>query len=182
MEETALAWRCPNGSCRVAFDDIAAIELEADLGADEPFARCDVVFANGERLRLEITYDAAHAKEIETFRAFIVRFFAVLGPARRVRIIFSEGAGPIKRMMALNHFRAAGVIAFVGIIIWLAVSGEYQEDNQFLLFPLAFLFVIMLGAMFVVSLKSGRKPFDPMDIPPHALPARPRKPRRANQA
>src|SRR6185437_7117943 len=93
LEEMALAWNCPNGSCRFAFDEIAAIELEADVGADEPFARCDVFFANGERLRLEITNDAGHAKEIETFRAFIVRFFAVLGPVRRAKIVFREGSG-----------------------------------------------------------------------------------------
>jgi hypothetical protein len=174
LEETALAWHGSNGLCNRSFDEIASIELEADPGGDVPYARCDIYFADGEHLKLEITNDARHAMEIEAFRAFIFLFFEMLGPAQRTRIMFREGSGPIKRMAAII-FSAAGVIAFIGVIIWLIVSGDYMEDNQYLLFPLAFFFVVVLSAMFVISLKSGLKPFDPTNVPPHALPAVPRK-------
>jgi hypothetical protein len=54
VESGALVWNAGSLPRRRTFDDIAAIELELDRGAEDPFVRCDILFADGERLRILI--------------------------------------------------------------------------------------------------------------------------------
>jgi hypothetical protein len=95
VESGGLAWNAGSRRRRRPFDEIAAIELELDRGAEDPFVRCDIRFADGERVRILIELNQLKGTAI--YRAFVIEFFARLGPAHRQRIVFREGATPSTR-------------------------------------------------------------------------------------
>jgi hypothetical protein len=172
VESGALVWNAGSLARRRTFDDVAAIELELDRGAEDPFVRCDIQFADGERLRILIELN--RPKDTAIYRAFVTEFFERLGPAQRQRIIFREGATPASRMASIV-FSIALLVLLLGVLVSGVVSGGFfQEDNAWLGIPLLLLFVAMLSGILRRTLKSEQKTFDPQAIPEHCLPPAPR--------
>jgi hypothetical protein len=99
VESGALVWNAGSLACRRTFDAIAAIELELDRGVEDPFVRCDILFTDGECLRILI--ELGRPKDNAIYRAFVMEFVERLGPAQRQRIIFREGATPASRMVSI---------------------------------------------------------------------------------
>ena len=172
VESGALAWNAGSLARRRTFDDIAAIELELDRGAEDPFVRCDILFADGERLRILI--ELSRPKDTVIYRAFVMEFFERLGPAQRQRIIFREGASPARRMVSIV-FCVVLLALLLGMLLFGVVSGGFfQEQNAWLGIPLLLLFVGMLSGVLWRTLKSEQKTFDPRAVPDRCLPPAPR--------
>ena len=172
VESGALVWNAGSHARRRTFDEIAVIELELDRGAEDPFVRCDVLFADGERLRILIELN--RAKDTAIYRAFVTEFFERLGPAQRQRIIFREGATPASRMVSIV-FCVVFLVLLLGVLVFGVVSGGFfQEENAWLGIPLVLLFVAMLSGILWRTLKSEQKTFDPQAIPERCLPPAPR--------
>jgi hypothetical protein len=172
VESGALVWNAGSLARRRTFDDIAAIELEMDRGAEDPFVRCDILFADGERLRILIELN--RPKNTAIYRAFVTEFFERLGPAQRQRIIFREGATPVNRMFSIV-FCVSLLVLLLGVLLFGVVSGGFiQEDNAWLGIPLLLLFVAMLSGILWRTLKSEQKTFDPQATPQRCLPPTPR--------
>jgi hypothetical protein len=172
VESGALVWNAGSLARRRTFDDIAAIELELDRGAEDPFVRCDILFADGERLRILI--DLNRPKDTAIYRTFVTEFFERLGPAQRQRIIFREGATPASRMLSIVMCVVL-LVLLLGVLLFGIVSeGFFQEDNAWLGIPLLLLFVAMLSGILWRTLESEQKIFDPQAIPERCLPPAPR--------
>lgn len=169
VESGALVRNAGSLARRRTFDDIAAIELELDRGAEDPFARCDIQFTDGE---LRVLIELNRPKDTAIYRAFVTEFFERLGPAQRRRVIFREGATPARRMLSIV-FSVALLALVLGVLVFGVVSrGFFQEDNAWLAIPLLLLFVVMLSGILSRTLKSEQKTFDPQAIPERCLPSR----------
>ncbi len=168
MECGALVWNTGSHARRRTFDEIAAIELELNRGAEDPFVKCDVLFADGERLRILI--ELGRAKDTAIYRAFVTELFERLGPAQRQRIIFREGASPAIRMVSIV-FCVVFLALLLGVLVFGIVSGElFQDEYAWLGIPLVLLFVAILSGILWRTLKSEQKIFDPQAIPERCLP------------
>ena len=145
-------------------DDIAAIGLELDSGAEDPFVKGAVIlFANGERLRILVELN--RPKETAIYREFVTEFFERLGPAQRQRIIFREGPSRARRMVSII-FCVVLLVLLVGVLLFGVVSGGFfQEENGWLGIPLALLLATMLSGVLWRTLKSEQTTFDPQAIP-----------------
>jgi hypothetical protein len=172
VESGALVWNAGSHARRRTFDEIAAIELELERGAEDPFVRCDVLFADGERLRMLIELN--RAKDTAIYRAFVREFFERLGPAQRQRIVFREGATPASRRVSIV-FCVVFLVLLLGVLVFGVVSGGFfREENAWLGIPLVLLFVAMLSGILWRTLNSEQKTFDPQAIPERCLPPTPR--------
>ena len=172
VESGALVWNAGSHARRRTFDEIAAIELELNRGAEDPFVKCDVLFADGERLRILI--ELGRAKDTAIYRAFVTELFERLGPAQRQRIIFREGASPASRMVSIVSC-VVFLALLLGVLVFGIVSGElFQDEYAWLGIPLVLLFVAMLSGILWRTFKSGQKIFDPQAIPERCLPPAPR--------
>lgn len=169
IEDAFLAW----GSRRRPFEDIATVRLWADLYADGPFALCEIIFADGERLRLMVgdaDFNPRKGMKYAEYRAFVLEFFERLNPAQRARIVFTEGPSAARRISWIV-FSAGGLAAFLAIaVIGLAANWFDATDNNWLLLPLNLFFAALMAGMLLFSLKSGQRTFDPSDVPRLALP------------
>jgi hypothetical protein len=172
VESGALVWNAGSRARRRTFDDIAAIELELDSGAEDPFVRCDILFANGERLRILVELN--RPKDTAIYREFVTEFFERLGPAQRQRIIFREGPSRARRMVSII-FCVVLLVLLVGVLLFGVVSGGFfQEENGWLGIPLVLLLATMLSGVLWRTLKSEQTTFDPQAIPERCLPPAPR--------
>ena len=168
VESRALAWTVGSLVRRQTFDDIIAIELELERSAEDPFARCDILFAEGEHLGMLIELD--RAKDIAIYRAFVTELFDRLGPSQRRRIIFREGAGPASRMLSIV-LCAVLLLALLGVLLFGVVSGAFlQEENAWLGIPLILLFVVVLSGILRRTLKTEQKTYDPETLSQRCLP------------
>jgi hypothetical protein len=172
VEEMALGWDGPRQHRR-DYNDIAAIELEAEAVGDDPFARCDIFFADGVRLRLLVDNDGRHTDDVLAYREFVPAFFERLGPRHRARIVFRQGPRPAKRIASIIA-SAAFTAAFFGLAVALPFSDTLWQDNEWLLIPLVLLMGGLSALMLGVSLKLRQLPFDPQSLPEALLPALPR--------
>ena len=172
IESAALVWKCRTQSRRRSFDVISAIHLWADPHAEGAVARCDIAFADGDRLRLMVSDDdfaPAKGKYVE-YRGFVLGLLEHLSPAQRARIDFREGPSAARRMSSIV-VAGCGLAACIGGMVFGALSGAFgQEDNGWLLFPLLLLFALLMAGVLAASLRNREKPFDPAAVPPRALP------------
>jgi hypothetical protein len=175
VERDALAWKCGTQTRRRSLDDISAIHLWADLHAEGAVARCDIAFADGDRLRLMVSDDdfaPAKGKYLE-YRGFVLGLLEQLSPAQRARIDFREGPSAARRMSSIV-VAGCGLAACVGGMVLGALSGGFgQEDNGWLLFPLLLLFALLMAGVLAASLRNRQEPFDPAAVPPRSLPPAP---------
>lgn len=173
IDSDSLAWECGGQHRRRAFNDIATIRLWADLHADGPFALCDVIFANDERLTVMMSdkdFDPCKGMKYAVYRTFVLRLFERLGPAKRTVISFVEGPTALRRLSWIIG-SASGLAACLGVSVVGAVSDWFNAtDNSWLLLPLLLFFAALMAGLLVLSLKTGQRNFDPEDVPPHALP------------
>jgi hypothetical protein len=173
VESGALVWNAGSLQRRRTFDDIAAVELELETGGDDPFARFDILFADGERLRILI--EPNRPKNVAIYRAFVAEFFERLGPAQRQRIVFREGTSPARRLVSIV-FCVVFLVLLLGVLVFgVASGGFFQEDNAWLAIPLVLLFVAMLSGILWRTVKGKQKTFDPQAIPDRCLPPAPRQ-------
>ena len=169
LEETALAWNGRDGPLRRTLDDIASIKMEADIGGDDPFAYCNILFGDGTALRIEVVNDAGHRDDSLEYRAFVAAFFSQLGPERRARIDFASGPGPLKRTIQIA-FGAVATATFIGLAIFQLFSPDLSQDNNWLLIPLSLLMAALCGGLLYAGVRNRRTPFDPLAVPEAVLP------------
>ena len=169
VESAALVWNAGSIRRRRAFDDIAAIQLELDAGAEDPFARCDMLFADNERLRILIELN--RPKDNAIYRAFVTEFFERLGPAQRQRIIFQEvPARPVEwcRSYSVSSSSSARWRAPFGV-----VSGGFLHEKTA---GWGSRWSCCLSPCSLASCgeRKPTKTFDPRAIPERCLPPAPR--------
>ncbi|WP_147154318.1 hypothetical protein [Reyranella soli] len=168
VESCALAWTVGSLVRRRTFDDIAAMELELERSAEEPFVRCDILFTEGECLGMLIELN--RAKDIAIYRAFVTELFERLGPAQRQRIIFREGASPASRVLSIV-LCVVLLLTLLGVLLFGVASGAFfEEENAWLGIPLVLLFVFVLSGILRRTLKSEQKTYDPETLSQRCLP------------
>jgi hypothetical protein len=172
VETAALAWTAGSHPQRRPFDDIGIIELEADMGGDDPFARCDILFADGERLRILIAVES-RAQPAAPYRAFVASLLERLGPVHRNRIVFREGVTPTRRLVTMVVCSVL-IVLCLGVLLFGFVSHAFfEEDEAWLGIPLILLFLALLAGMLRGTVRNRQKLFDPQAIPDRALPPAP---------
>jgi hypothetical protein len=168
VESGALVWNVGALVRRRTFDDIAAIELELERSAEDPFVKCDILFADGERLGMLIQLD--RAKDIEIYRAFVTELFERLGLAQRQRIVFRKGAGPASRTLSIVICIVL-LALLLGVLLFGVVSGAFfREESAWLAIPLILLFVVVLSGILRRTFKSEQKTCDPETLLRRCLP------------
>jgi hypothetical protein len=169
VETDALAWTAGVHSQRRVFDDMSAIALEADMGAEDPFARCDISFADGERLRILIEVNSRD-RPAALYRSFVTTLLERLGPEHRQRLVFREGANPTRRMVSIVAC-IVFIVMMLGVLLFGLVSEAFfKEDEAWLGIPLILLFLILLAGMLWGTVRNRQRLFDPQAIPDRALP------------
>jgi hypothetical protein len=164
----ALCWDSAGAACLKHFDQITSVALETVIG-EEVMARCDVGFADGQRLKVYF-FDGSPA-EIVAYRDFVRQFIARLGPKRRSRIAFRHGYHRQTQIARILGSVVALVI-ILGVVTWSLVFREYYREAGWWLVVPALVFGVVVtasGVRFAAS--HGQRPFDPEAIPDDALPA-----------
>ena len=166
LEPDAVVWRTRDGEHRRAFDAIVSLDVDWEIGGDEPDGRCDFGFADS--LAMTVHLDHGKPAEIAAYCSFVLALRERLA-AHAGRILFRHGSSPSKRLAAIIVI-AILLALMSGSFLFAVVSPEtYQEPYQWLLLPLNLAFVVALGFGLRAAIRSGRKPFDLADLPRLAL-------------
>ena len=172
LDDASLAWNSKGSQRRRKFDDIAAIDLEAIVGGDDPSVRCDIRFTDGAELTLHMEETTA-ANAVLRYRRCVLQLFERLGPARRARIVFQAGARPAARVQFIIA-SALGVVLFLALLVFSPFWPELRQEDAWWIVPVMALLGLALCAVGLrQAWNSGRKPFDPAALPKRALPPAP---------
>jgi hypothetical protein len=179
LSDQAIAWNASGTGYRRDFDQIVTVELETIDGAEELVARCDIGFSIDPALTVVIA-DPSDT-EIVTFRDFVHALIGRLSTGQRARIAFRHGSRPQTRVTAM-------IIGSLGVALLLFVIayavGElklYLEVGWWLVLPVLVFGVVMCGRWVRQAHGDGMRPFDPVAIPPEALPLTAREQRAARR-